>query len=37
MIQVYHQEKRISRFYAFSIFNEISIFSAEKPAKRLRL
>lgn len=37
MIQVYHQEKRISRFYAFSISNEISIFSTEKPAKLLKL
>ena len=32
MIQVYHQEKRIRRFYALSISDEIRIFSAEKPA-----
>ena len=37
MIQVYRQEKRIRRFYAFRISDEIRIFSAEKPAKLLKL
>lgn len=37
MIQVYHQEKRMNGFYAFSIFNEIKIFSTQKPAKLLKL
>jgi len=29
---VYHQEKRIHRFYALGISDEIRIFSTEKPA-----
>lgn len=37
MIQLYHQGKRIRRFYAFRISDEIRIFSAEKPAKLLEL
>lgn len=37
MIQVYHQKKRIRRFYALGISDEIRIFSAEKPAKLLKL
>ncbi|MDD7667090.1 MAG: hypothetical protein PUI96_06835 [Dialister sp.] len=29
---MYHQEKRIRRFYTFRISDEIRIFSAENPA-----
>ena len=31
MIQVYHQEKRIRRFYALSISDEIRIFQHRSP------